>query len=94
MLSLFGVQSSPTQQRKRLCRLLSSVVYFSTIQEDFEYLVHQPFGSWDTFVILIVILISIGMLVLYHTARGVCVRQLRVHASGAHVGELEARDAR
>ena len=75
MLSLFGVQPSPTQQRKRLCRLLSSVVYFSTTQEDCEYRVHQPFGSWDTFVIPIVILISIGMLALYHTARGVCGRQ-------------------
>ena len=60
----------PEPRELRLCRLPSSIVYLSTINEDCEYRVLQPSGSWDSFVISIVILISIGMLVLFSTALG------------------------
>jgi len=60
----------PELRELRLCRLPSSIVYLSTINEDCEYRVLQPSGSWDSFVISIVILISIGMLVLFSTALG------------------------
>ena len=54
----------PKPRELRLSRLLSSIVYLSTIYEEFKYHVLQPFGSWDTFVFLIVILIVVGMLTL------------------------------
>ena len=65
-----GFNPPPKPRELRLCRLPSSIVYLSTINEDSEYRVLQPSGSWDSFVISIVILVSIGMLVLFSTALG------------------------
>ena len=52
----------PKPRELRLSRLLSSIVYLSTIYEECKYHVLQPFGSWDTFVFLIVILIVVEVL--------------------------------
>ena len=76
MFFLPEVRTFPTPQRKRVRRSLSSVVLFSATHDDFEYRVYRPFGSRDTFMILVailitilvVILITIGMLVLYFAA--------------------------
>ena len=60
----------PKPRELRVSRLLSSIVYLSTIYEDCKCHVLQPFGSWDTFVVPIVILIVIGMLSLYTVPTG------------------------
>ena len=60
----------PKPRELHLCRLPSSIVYLSSICEECKHRVLQPSGSWDSFVISIVILISIGMLVLLSTALG------------------------
>ena len=52
----------PNYRELRLRRLFSSIVYLSSIYEDCKYRVLQPFGSWDMFIILVMILILIGML--------------------------------
>ena len=64
----------PKPRELRLSRLLSSIVYLSTIYEECKYHVLQPFGSWDTFVFLIVILIVVGMLSLYTVPTGCSLR--------------------
>ena len=65
-LSLYPARgpTPPKPRELRLCRLPSSIVYLSSIYEDCKYRVLQPFGSWDMFIIPVMILILIGMLVL------------------------------
>ena len=60
----------PDARELRLCRLHSSIVYLSIIDEECGYRVPQPFVSWGSYVIPVVVLISIGMLVLLSTALG------------------------
>ena len=59
----------PNARELRLCRLHSSIVYLSIIDEKCGYRIPQPFGSWGLFMIPVVVLISIGMLALYSAAR-------------------------
>ena len=60
----------PNARELRLCRLHSSIVHLSIIDEECGYRVPQPFGSWGSFMIPVVVLISIGMLALYTVAKG------------------------
>ena len=71
----------PNPRELRLCRLPSSIAYLSSICEECKHRVLQPSGSWDSFVISIVILISIGMLVLFSTALGANVSPLFLRSS-------------
>ena len=64
----------PNARELRLCRLHSSIVYLSIIDEECGYRVPQPFGSWGSFMIPVVVLISIGMLALYTVAKGSSLR--------------------
>ena len=59
----------PNARELRLCRLFSSIAYLSSIYEDYKYRVLRPFGSWDMFMILVMVLTLVGMLALYAVHR-------------------------
>ena len=82
LLLRFAWSPNLPSRELRLRRLFSSIVYLSSIYEDCKYRVLQPFGSWDMFIIPVMILILIGMLSLF-----------TVSGKGAPLRSTQLRDA-
>ena len=84
----------PNARELRLCRLHSSIVYLSIIDEECGYRVPQPFGSWGSFMIPAVVLISVGMLALYAVAEGSSLRPMRSRTAQRSPAVTRSRSSR